>query len=143
MVRPYIPMLAENNVRVGFFERESFEAVRAALPEALRPVATFAYLTGWRIPSEVLTLRVAADRSGSRDGAAESGVNQEQRRQAVPLRESPAGAAAIAGGPTEGHDGGGEGERRDLPVCSTATESASGASVARGRRHVRPPDARR
>ncbi len=57
MVRPHIPMLAENNVRVGFFERETFEAVRAALPEALRPVATFAYLTGWRIPSEVLTLQ--------------------------------------------------------------------------------------
>ena len=51
MVRPHIPMLAENNVRVGFFERQTFEAVRAALPEALRPVATFAYLTGWRIPS--------------------------------------------------------------------------------------------
>ena len=28
MVRPYIPMLAENNVRVGFFERQTFEAVQ-------------------------------------------------------------------------------------------------------------------
>jgi integrase len=57
MVRPHIPMLAEDNVRVGFFERETFEAVRAALPADLRPIATFAYLTGWRIPSEILSLQ--------------------------------------------------------------------------------------
>jgi integrase len=56
MVRPHIPMLAENNVRTGFFERETFEAVRAALPEDVRPIATFAYLTGWRL-SEILSLQ--------------------------------------------------------------------------------------
>ena len=46
--RPYIPMLQENNVRRGFFEREQFDIVRAHLPEPLQAVATFAYLTGWR-----------------------------------------------------------------------------------------------
>ena len=56
MVRPHIPMLAENNVRTGFFERDTFEAVRAALPDDLRPIATFAYLTGWRL-SEILSLQ--------------------------------------------------------------------------------------
>jgi hypothetical protein len=40
-------------VRVGFFEREQFLAVLAHLPEAVRPAATFAYITGWRIDSEV------------------------------------------------------------------------------------------
>src|SRR5882724_7423271 len=50
---PYIEMLAEDNVRKGFFEREQFEAVRGHLHEDLRPVVTFAYITGWRIPSEV------------------------------------------------------------------------------------------
>lgn len=54
---PYIAMLDEHNVRTGFFEREQFEAVRALLPGYLRPVVTFAYITGWRVPSEVLTLR--------------------------------------------------------------------------------------
>lgn len=54
---PYIPMLHEDNVRTGFFERDQFAAVREALPPALRGVATFAYLTGWRIPSEILTLQ--------------------------------------------------------------------------------------
>jgi hypothetical protein len=28
LCRPHIPMLAEHNVRTGFFEREQFEAVR-------------------------------------------------------------------------------------------------------------------
>lgn len=54
--RPYIAMLAEHNVRTGFFEAEQFTAVTAELPAALRPVATFAYLTGWRVQSEVLPL---------------------------------------------------------------------------------------
>ena len=54
--KPYVPMLAERNVRTGFFEREQFEAVRRHLTEPLQAVVTFAYVTGWRIPSEVLRL---------------------------------------------------------------------------------------
>ena len=54
--KPYIPMLRETNVRTGFFEREQFLAVVAHLKPDLRPVIEFAYITGWRIPSEVLTL---------------------------------------------------------------------------------------
>jgi integrase len=53
---PYIEMLDEDNVRTGFFEREQFEAVRAHLPEYLRPVMTFAFITGWRTKSEILPL---------------------------------------------------------------------------------------
>lgn len=55
--KPHIPMLKENNVRTGFFERSQFESVRDQLPEDLQPMVTFAYITGWRIPSEVLTLQ--------------------------------------------------------------------------------------
>lgn len=55
--KPHIAMLREDNVRVGFFEPEQYEAVLAHLPEAMRPVVTFAYVTGWRINSEVLTIR--------------------------------------------------------------------------------------
>jgi integrase len=54
---PYIEMLQENNARRGFFEREQFESVRSHLPEYARPAATFAYITGWRLKSEILTLR--------------------------------------------------------------------------------------
>ena len=55
--RPHIPMLEERNVRSGSFERDQFEAVRGHLPDDLKHVATFAYVTGWRVPSEVLTLQ--------------------------------------------------------------------------------------
>jgi len=56
---PYIPMLKLHNVRTGFFERSEFDLVRGALPTSLRGVVTFAYLTGWRVMSEVLPLKWA------------------------------------------------------------------------------------
>jgi integrase len=52
---PFIPMLKESNVRKGFFEHDQFQAIRNALPEELKPLATFAYHTGWR-KSEILKL---------------------------------------------------------------------------------------
>jgi integrase len=55
-VRPYIPMLRENNVRRGFLEPAQFQAVKAHLPAALQPMLEFAYLTGWRLASEVMPL---------------------------------------------------------------------------------------
>lgn len=56
LYRPHIPMLEEHNVRTGFFEPAQFRSVREHLPEDLRDVAAFAYITGWRVPSELLTL---------------------------------------------------------------------------------------
>jgi integrase len=57
MSRPHIALLREDNVRTGFLEREQYEAVLEHLPPALKPVITFAYITGWRIPSEVVKLQ--------------------------------------------------------------------------------------
>lgn len=54
--RPHIPLLEERNTRTGFFEIEDLHDVLAHLPTALRAPLTFAYITGWRIPSEVLAL---------------------------------------------------------------------------------------
>lgn len=53
--KPEFELLREDNIRTGFFERDQFEAVRARLPEWLRPVVTLMYLTGWRT-SEALRL---------------------------------------------------------------------------------------
>lgn len=53
---PHIELLAEHNVRKGFFERSQLEAVIDQLSLHLAPVARFAYITGWRITSEVLPL---------------------------------------------------------------------------------------
>lgn len=55
MVKPKIALLEEDNARQGFFEREQYEVVLRHLPEDLRAVVTFAYITGWRGKSEVLT----------------------------------------------------------------------------------------
>src|SRR5262249_7164255 len=55
-VRPYIPLLKENNVRKGFFEPEQFASVKQQLPVYMRPIVEFAYITGWRTPSEILPL---------------------------------------------------------------------------------------
>lgn len=46
--RPYIPAVAVDNARKGFFEPADFAAVEGELPEALRPLMRFLYLTGWR-----------------------------------------------------------------------------------------------
>ena len=48
-------MLQENNRRKGFFEAEEYRAVLEYLPEELDPVIQTAYITGWRIASEILT----------------------------------------------------------------------------------------
>ena len=55
--RPYIPMLKEDNIRKGFFEREQFDAVRRHLTAPLDHVVTLTYYTGWRMASEILTLQ--------------------------------------------------------------------------------------
>jgi integrase len=55
--RPYIPMLKEDNVRKGFFEREQFDAVRRHLRAPLDHAVTLAYYTGWRMASEILPLQ--------------------------------------------------------------------------------------
>jgi integrase len=55
--KPHIPLLREDNTRTGFFEPDQFRSVLAHLPEEIRPIVTFAYITGWRIASEILPLQ--------------------------------------------------------------------------------------
>ena len=54
--KPNIPLLKENHVRTGFFEPEQFESVKNHLPVHMQPIVEFAYITGWRTPSEILPL---------------------------------------------------------------------------------------
>lgn len=53
---PSIELLAEHNVRQGFFERGDLEAVVRHLPADLRDFTLFAYLSGWR-KGEIASLR--------------------------------------------------------------------------------------
>jgi len=53
--RPIISLLQERNTRTGFFEEPEFRAVLSHLPDDLKPVFEVAYVTGWRVKSELLT----------------------------------------------------------------------------------------
>ena len=52
---PYFSMLAEHNVRKGFFELDQFQATLEHLPSEYHALFELAYITGWRMKSELLT----------------------------------------------------------------------------------------
>lgn len=55
-MKPKISLLAEPPARAGFFDREQVATVCAHLPAPLRDIVEFAFITGWRLHSEVLPL---------------------------------------------------------------------------------------
>src|SRR6266404_4754826 len=63
--RPILSLLREHNTRTGFFEEPEFRAVVKHLPEDLRALFEVAYLTGWRVKSELLTRQWAQWISGT------------------------------------------------------------------------------
>jgi hypothetical protein len=75
---PYIEMLREDNARRGFFERDQFEAVRTHLPAYARPPATFAYITGWRLKSEIPPLRWRQVPGGLQGGHRAAGARHNE-----------------------------------------------------------------
>lgn len=54
---PEFPDLRVSNVRKGFFEEGEFSVFLEYFEENLRPPLIFAYLTGWRMKSEILSLQ--------------------------------------------------------------------------------------
>jgi site-specific recombinase XerD len=52
---PYISLLTEHNVRKGFFELDQFREILKHLPAEYHALFEIAYITGWRIKSELLT----------------------------------------------------------------------------------------
>ena len=60
--KPHFAMLREDNVRVGFFEREQYQTVLAHLPDGMRPVVTFALRHGLADQQRGAAAPVAAGR---------------------------------------------------------------------------------
>ena len=54
---PEFPEIEVDNARQEFIEESDFTALMLELPASLRPVFEFAYLTGWRVQSEVRVLK--------------------------------------------------------------------------------------
>jgi site-specific recombinase XerD len=52
---PHVALLAEHNVRTGFLEREQFDTILRLVPEKYHALFEVAYITGWRMKSELLT----------------------------------------------------------------------------------------
>jgi integrase len=89
LVRPYIPMLEENNVRQGFAEGDQVADVLKHLPEPLRDVIRFAHVTGWRVPSEVLPLQWAQVDRKTQTVRLEPGVTKNRQARTLPYGALP------------------------------------------------------
>jgi integrase len=83
--RPEISMLPENNRRGDFFEVDEYQAVLDNLPEYLRPVIQAAYVTGWRINSEILTRQKRHVDLNSGCLRLEPGETNDERGRSFPL----------------------------------------------------------
>jgi integrase len=83
-VVPFVPMLAENNVRKGFFEHDSFLAIRRLLPEEIRPVTTFAHYTGCQ-KGEILALQWPQVDLSERCVRLEPGETKNDDARMIPL----------------------------------------------------------
>jgi integrase len=86
--RPAFRMLREDNTRQGFFEADQVAAVLAHLPEALRPVIRFAAITGWRVPSEVLSLEWRHVDLRSGEVRLDPGTTKNQQGRTFPLTDA-------------------------------------------------------
>lgn len=54
---PKFPVISVANVRKGFFEEDEFTEFVSKFDEDLQPALKFAYLTGWRMKSEIFSLQ--------------------------------------------------------------------------------------
>lgn len=94
--RPTITLLAEHNVRQGFFWREDFDRVCRHLSPVLQDVVTFAYFTGWRVPSEVLTLEWTQVDLRAQEIRLEPGTTKNARGRTLAYGPHPELVALIA-----------------------------------------------
>jgi len=85
---PYIPSVAVDNARKGFFEAADFANVERALPEDLKPLARFLYLTGWRV-GEALGLTWAGVDFTSGMIRLEPGVTKNREGREFPFAALP------------------------------------------------------
>ena len=109
-VRPYFPTLHLNNVRKGFFEESDFRAFLKYFDEDVEPVLEFAYLTGWRIKSEVLPLRWGLNVDfGAGEVRLEPGTTKNDEGRVFPFSVLPELAEMLAR------------ERRRTEACERAT----------------------
>jgi integrase len=85
---PKTPMLQERNVRTGFLDDAMVEAVKAHLSPALQAIVTFAYITGWRVQSEVLPLEWRHVDRKAGEARLEPGTTKNQAGRVFPFTDA-------------------------------------------------------
>jgi integrase len=85
---PKFPMLQERNTRAGFFDDVMLDAVIGHLPDAVRPVVRFAYITGWRIQSEILPLEWRHVDQKAEEIRLEPGTTKNQAGRVFPFTDA-------------------------------------------------------
>lgn len=105
--RPHIELLTEAKPRAGFFDRPQVDTVCGHLSPVLADVVRFAYITGWRVPSEVLTLEwrnvdlalgtVRLDAGTTKNGEARTFPLTEELRTLLERRQTEHAALQKAG----------------------------------------------
>lgn len=85
---PKIPMLQERNVRTGFFDDAMIADVKAHLSPALQAVVTFAYVTGWRVQSEILPIEWRQVDRKSGEVRLDPGTTKNQAGRVFPFTDT-------------------------------------------------------
>jgi integrase len=84
---PRIKMLQERNVREGFCDDAMIGAVEVRLAPALQPIVRFAYVTGWRVTSELLGLEWRHVDRQTGEVRLDPGTTKNQAGRVFPLTE--------------------------------------------------------
>jgi integrase len=93
--RPPFPSIKVRNTRSGFFEEAELHAVLERLPEAIRSMIQFAYLTGWRIGEiRSITWRQVDFKAGV--VRLEPGTTKNDEGRIFPFKASPELAVLLA-----------------------------------------------
>ncbi len=85
---PKFPMLQERNTRQGFFDDVMVAKVIDHLPGAVGPVVLFAYVTGWRVQSEILPLEWRHVDWKAQEVRLEPGTTKNQAGRVFPLTDT-------------------------------------------------------
>jgi integrase len=112
------------------------DAVEAALPAALRPVVRFAYITGWRVQSEVLPLEWRHVDRQKGEVRLEPGTTKNQAGRVFPFTD---GLRTLIEAQWHEHERLKKRPRRSVPMSSAGTGGGSRRSGRRGPMPARPP----
>ena len=130
--KPHIPLLREDNTRTGFFEPSSSRASCAICRRRSGPSIEFAYITGWRIASEVLPLEWRQVDFDGGEVRLDAGTTKNGEGRVFPMTDD---LRALLEAQHAEHTGA-EAAGPDLPVGVLPDGGASGAAARSSRKRI-------